>query len=579
MAASTDQFAEDYKDVQAKFARSPYIKILSTDGDPPKSYEIEYRVKGLTQDAGGQILPMESHRVEINLPFGYPHFPPNCKPLTPVFHPDFDPDAIRIGDFWESSPCLADLIIHIGQLVCYEKYSTEDVFNTEALEWATNNSDKLPLEEIDFSVQEEEPLELDLEETPEEQDKTDQKPETPAQEIKTKATSSNLPKIIGGGVVLVAVIISLLLFLDVNSYNKASQLWEQITTLVDQNEFTEADRQLKEARKKLNSIKFLKKNEKQALLQQINDLSSSEKYLQGLEGKILVKGKYLSIQEQAEIQVLLELLAEGEKRSLSSRWQQAAGAFEKALAKALELNDSSPMPANDVKELLTRSLIKLQIETGNSLRKQGRWTQAISSYEIAIEQLKDMRAGQKSAKGKPQVWTMDSFKKSFDLLAQARSNRGVLGITKADIDKNILSASIEREDYKATTSLQKEDYSQAVASLQQIVSLIDKSPYAGSKQFAAKRESAITRIQENKFYQIIQEKTLYLYANYQQIFKAKFASANESALSDPIVEFFKQAGNGLIFKMQCKETVRRQKYTLEMYYQYDISSKTWSVYQ
>ncbi len=153
MSVSNSQLANEYDEIKRRFSASPYIRITATSGNPPDSYEITYQVKGISQVTDGRAVIVDSHRVSIVLPFGYPHFPPNCKPLTAIFHPDFDPDAVCVGDFWNSSHSLADLIVHIGRLISYQTYSREDVFNREALDWAKVHSDLLPLDRADFSVQ------------------------------------------------------------------------------------------------------------------------------------------------------------------------------------------------------------------------------------------------------------------------------------------------------------------------------------------------------------------------------------------------------------------------------------------
>ncbi|TFG35830.1 MAG: hypothetical protein E4H46_04460 [Desulfobacterales bacterium] len=60
------------------------------------------------------------------------------------------------------------------------------------------------------------------------------------------------------------------------------------------------------------------------------------------------------------------------------------------------------------------------------------------------------------------------------------------------------------------------------------------------------------------------------------IFKDFFSSAARSKLSEPQIIFIRQEGNLFIFKMQCLEENKRQKYTLEMNYQYDSKSGNWS---
>lgn len=597
MAANTDQLADEYNKIQERFSRSPYVNILSTEGVPPKSYEIEYRIKGLIKNENGQVVTADSHRVEIVLPFGYPHFPPNCKPLTPVFHPDFDPDAVRIVDFWEKSHSLSDLIVHIGNLICFEQYSSENVFNNDALEWATTNSDKLPLQKIDFSLQkkESEPatdsdqsLELSLETGTEEvQEIPPRQQDMPRRELETPPTlktipkkgSSNLFKIIGTGVILILIVTGSLLFFDIRNHNKAEQNWKHIQALVSQNEFTEANRLIKESQSCLGSIRFLKKAEKQALLQKISTLVESEKFQQGIQGRLLVNGVYFAAQELQTIKELSDLLSQGEKLAETSRWEDATETFEKAENMAKELGENSPMSVLDIEELLTRSRIIAQIETSNDLRSKGKWKQAISIYETALEQLAEIKKQQQAPRAAKRDTSTSILSKVEEFLERARTGTGVLGVTQTEISRKILSASIEREEYRVTSYLQQEEYSRAVKSLQNIVSLINKSPFSAEKKFAAIKQSALTRIEENTFLYEIQEKIKYLYTHYQQIFKVKFDSAATSELSDPEIEFFKSVGNMLIFKMQCQEKIRRQKYTLEMYYKFDTVSQAWSIYQ
>jgi len=588
MAANTDQLADDYNAIQKTFTHSPYVKIISTKGEPPNSYQIEYRVKGLTINKEEQVVEANSHRIEISLPFGYPHFPPNCKPLTSIFHPDIDPDAIRIGDFWNGSHSLIDLVVHIGNLITFQQYSTEDVFNNDALEWTAAHSDNIPLEKIDFTLQEaagdtpkteEVALTLESGEGPEIPQTQEEKPEPkpkapPAPEPIKKEKSSNLFKIIGGCFFLVIALIGLLLFLDVRNHDKAIHHWENIQTLVDQNEFTEASRLVQESQKNLGSIKFLKKDEKQVLLQKINTLIASTRFQQGLQGRMLVNGVYLSAQELQTSKVLSELIAKGEKLVEASKWQKATDTFERAANKVKELGEKCPIPLADIKELLTRSHVMLQVESGNSERSQGKWTQAKNSYEIALNMLAEL-------KKEPKIPTDRPVAKSshIKILDKARDNTGPLGMTQIEIRRKILSTSIEKEEYKATIHIKQDNYSLAVQSFRRIISLITESPFTKEKKFASTKESAEHRIQENSFLQLIQEKTAYLYANYQKFFKEKFTSTAPSDLSDPEIEFFKSAGNVLIFKMLCKEEVRRQKYNLEMYSQYNTASQTWSVYQ
>ncbi len=148
MASETDQLTLDFEEVQSTLELYPCIDIIKVDGDPPESYEIEYQLKGYVRDTDGSIRQGSQHRVKISLPFGYPHFPPTVKPLTSIFHPDIDPDAVRIADYWQSTPSLSELILHVGEMICCNIYNLEEPFNQEAADWFAAHLDQLPLDSL-----------------------------------------------------------------------------------------------------------------------------------------------------------------------------------------------------------------------------------------------------------------------------------------------------------------------------------------------------------------------------------------------------------------------------------------------
>lgn len=148
MSASANQLAEIYQQLKKRFLSHPVISVTPTKGDPPEQYEIVYTLPGFCKTGEGNIVESVNHQVELAIPFGFPHFPPSCKPKGDIFHPDFDPAAICLGDFWRQDRSLCDLIIHIGQMVNGEFYSASNAFNEEAAAWYRNNSAKFPLTRI-----------------------------------------------------------------------------------------------------------------------------------------------------------------------------------------------------------------------------------------------------------------------------------------------------------------------------------------------------------------------------------------------------------------------------------------------
>jgi len=146
MSSGSQKLSEDYGQVKKLLASYPNIKIIKTEGDPPEKYDIQYNIKGYKSNPDGTASPDNRHEVRLTLPFGYPHFPPTAKPLTPIFHPDIDPDAIRIADFWQDNHSLPELIIHIGQMICGNYYTKEDPFNQSAFEWFEERKSWLPFD-------------------------------------------------------------------------------------------------------------------------------------------------------------------------------------------------------------------------------------------------------------------------------------------------------------------------------------------------------------------------------------------------------------------------------------------------
>jgi ubiquitin-protein ligase len=122
------------------------IQITGRAGVPPEIYRFTYNVKGLYVSPGGEILERDSHTMEVNLSLGYPRRAPQCRMLTPVFHPNFDDSMVCIGDFWAASEGLDDLIIRIGRMIAYQEYNTKSPLNGLAAKWAEQNKHLLPID-------------------------------------------------------------------------------------------------------------------------------------------------------------------------------------------------------------------------------------------------------------------------------------------------------------------------------------------------------------------------------------------------------------------------------------------------
>jgi ubiquitin-protein ligase len=136
----------DYENLVQRFNQWPLIQISGTAGMPPEVYRFTYSIRGVYVAASGEILERDMHVLEVNLSLGYPRRAPQCRMLTPVFHPNFDEASVCIGDFWAASERLDDLITRIGRMIAYQEYNTKSPLNGLAAKWAAQHLELLPVD-------------------------------------------------------------------------------------------------------------------------------------------------------------------------------------------------------------------------------------------------------------------------------------------------------------------------------------------------------------------------------------------------------------------------------------------------
>jgi len=151
MAMGSQQLADDYAQLKDFLELYPNIVILKAEGQPPDNYDIEYKLRGYCRDEDNNVTICSNHQVRISLPFGYPHFAPIAKPLSPIFHPDFDPAAIRIAEQWQANPSLPELVLHIGEMISGNIFNLEDPFHQEAADWYKDHREQLPLDTLSLA--------------------------------------------------------------------------------------------------------------------------------------------------------------------------------------------------------------------------------------------------------------------------------------------------------------------------------------------------------------------------------------------------------------------------------------------
>ena len=153
MQARIRRLRADCDHITGAFSEHPFIRVIAVEGDPPEKYTVEFRVNGLVEsDETEDLLSQTVHRAEIFLPLDYPRRPPFARMITPVFHPNIDPQKICIGDHWSAGQSLALLISRIAEMICFQSYNVKSPLNAKAAAWAELNVARLPLQTGDLTT-------------------------------------------------------------------------------------------------------------------------------------------------------------------------------------------------------------------------------------------------------------------------------------------------------------------------------------------------------------------------------------------------------------------------------------------
>lgn len=139
----------EHRQMSQAFGDFPLIRFQAVDGQPPEVYQVNYAIKGLAPGEDGPVV-RQQHTVEIRLGAEYPRLAPQCRMLTPAFHPNIDATTICVGDHWVAGERLVDLVIRIGQMIAYQAYNIKSPLNGQAAMWADLNGGQLPMDPRDL---------------------------------------------------------------------------------------------------------------------------------------------------------------------------------------------------------------------------------------------------------------------------------------------------------------------------------------------------------------------------------------------------------------------------------------------
>ena len=142
----------DFDSLSDYVRQHPRLRIIQANGDPPERYQLEFRIRSMRKK-DDEFVTAKKHIVEIALPRNYPRNPPQCRMLSPVFHPNIAPHAICVGDHWSAGESLQSIVIRIGEMLAYQVYNIKSPLNGEAARWVEENEDNLPLDRVSLLVE------------------------------------------------------------------------------------------------------------------------------------------------------------------------------------------------------------------------------------------------------------------------------------------------------------------------------------------------------------------------------------------------------------------------------------------
>ena len=524
MSASEQKLIDNHKKVLETIRKYKNIFLINTAGDPPDEYDIEYKVRGYSLTTDGRVIVSKHHRIKIKIPFGYPHFPPTIKPLSPIFHPEVDDYVVPIANYWEEKKSLPDLVIHIGNMLCGATYNKESAFNQKAVEYYQKHKNELPLDSL-----------------------------KPVEKVKRERAPIQFNFLIP-----VFKFLFLLSFLAIIGYGGLffyeKLRLQQASAVLTKAEIYEVDRDFKKAQQTAeNALKtldsfYLLKDSAKVLQKEIESFLQSKSLLEGLKGKIRYGSNYVSIESVQKIDFYRDLISEAEIFVKKRAYSQAIETYEKSLDYA-ETNQL-PVDTLNVKQILARLRLDLAVSTAEKAHNTKNWDVAVEKYTEALA-------------------IIDEHSKLLGATAKQEES----------IRHALLIDQIAALTLKADEAEKSNDFANALKHHQALVDLIGK---ADSGDSTILKDALIHSMQQVAVLEEklrLQKQRQWLISNYKEIFQIHYPSVISANLRNPQAVFVKYNDTNPVFDLSCLEKGQTSVVKLRMYYQYNPQTGEWSIYE
>lgn len=518
-------FADDYAALGRRLRHYPQITIISTEKDPPEKYIIEYKLFGYGYNDKGKIEMRRRHRIQIDLPFGYPHFPPTVRPLTSICHPDVDAQAVRIADQWQRNQSLADLVIYIADMIRGEIYSREGTFNQEAAEWYGAKAAKFPLAELKYEMD----------------------PDRARQRRSGFSFRTLFRRFLLTTGLLGALAVAAVYHHDVMYIRGAENSLESGRHLVAERQFREAREGAELARSKLARVLMLELDREEQLAR-LDTFIDSEQMREGLKGRVAHHGIYYTFDAADALAEIHGLRATATTRIAEGDLAGAMTELEGALVLAEE-NDLQAQ-LEELQAIAVETRLKIALAHANESYGTGNWQSAAQAYGQAVSIM------EKERRVLPEniVATLGNIKK-LRLLAQVNSLQA-----------------------EAVVAEQRGKYQQAADNNRSIALLISRSGFGGDQVLAAMEAEARTENARLREQAQVDRGSNYLVDNFKDIFTRHYPGLERESLQSPKVHYMGRADGNYVFIMSCIELVKRRATEYRLHYQFNPGSAQWSLY-
>ncbi|MCF8057467.1 MAG: hypothetical protein K9K37_12630 [Desulfocapsa sp.] len=354
----------------------------------------------------------------------------------------------------------------------------------------------------------------------------------------------------GSALVLFSLLLTVYFFFD-SSLKKATSRYAECQQLLDTHDFRAAEQKCEEALELIADIYVFKQDKKKQLTEKIRTLLDSPTLRQGLTGKTLVDGRYVT---QADKELLLEFtktMKKGDSFFADERWEEANHNYNQALMLTKRTSSNDPATLAELHQNIARTKIYLAIEKGKEAFAASQWDTAISQYGKATK-----------------------------LLAENASQLKGINVesTSEKLARLMLRAEIIRDRQNAEKYIQAKQYGRAVKRLKTITQVITDSQFADHSEFRTILQEILSQLDDAERQLVIDNQANYLRDNYKNLFLKHYPSATRSNLINPRVNYLGKKGNKLLFRIQCTETTGGRPLRLQMDYLFSPSDGSWRFY-